>query len=79
MSLPEELLKKVERFAAARHQTLSSAVTYLVEGALRNEPESSRVIPGILDAWRKSYLPLTEEERLLVDGIILDEPTTEAE
>jgi hypothetical protein len=29
--------------------------------------------------WRKSFLGLTERERLLVDGIVLDEPTAEAE
>src|SRR5712692_6301931 len=79
LSLPEELLTKVERFAATRHQTVSSAVAYLVEGALRNEPESPRDSRGILDMWHKSYLPLTDKERLLVDGIILEEPTTEAE
>jgi len=69
----------VERMAATRHQTVSSAVAYLVESALRNEPASPRNSRGILELWRKSLLPLTEQERLLVDGIILDEPTTEAE
>jgi CopG-like RHH_1 or ribbon-helix-helix domain, RHH_5 len=79
LSLPEELLRKIERFAAPRHQTVSSAVAYLIEGALRNEPELARNSRGILDMWRKSYLPLTDKERLLVDGIILEEPVTEAE
>ena len=79
LTLPEELLNHVERMAATRHQTVSSAVAYLVESALRNEPASPRNSRGILELWRKSLLPLTEQERLLVDGIILDEPTTEAE
>jgi hypothetical protein len=79
LTLPEELFKKVERLAATRHQTVSSAVAYLLEGALRYEPESRRDSRGILDLWRKSYLPLTDRERLLVDGIILEEPVTEAE
>jgi hypothetical protein len=78
LTLPEELLNKVEQFAATRHQTVSSAVAYLVESALWNEPVSPRNSRGILELWRKSFLPLTEQERLLVDGIILDEPTTEA-
>lgn len=68
----------MERFAATRHQTVSSAVAYLVESALGNEPASPRNSRGILELWRKSFLPLTEQERLLVDGIILDEPTTES-
>jgi len=79
LSLPEELLKKVERFAAARHQTTSSAITYLVESALRNEPESLKDSRGILEMWRKSFLGMTEEEQLLVDGIILGEPGTTVE
>jgi len=79
LTLPEELLNKVERFAETRHQTVSAAITYLVESALWNEPASPRNSRGILEMWRKSFLPLTEEERLLVDGIILDERITEAE
>src|SRR5689334_12557407 len=79
LTLPEELLNKVERFAATRHQTVSSAVAYLAESALRNEPAPPRDSRGILELWRKSLLPLTEQERLLVDGVILDEPTTETE
>lgn len=79
LTLPEDLLKKVERFAATRHQTVSSAVTYLVETALRNEPESPRNSRGILEMWRKAYLPLTEEERLLVDGIIVGESSNQTE
>jgi CopG-like RHH_1 or ribbon-helix-helix domain, RHH_5 len=79
LTLPEDLLKKVERFAATRHQTVSSAVTYLVETALRNEPESPRNSRGILEMWRKAYLPLTEEERLLVDGIIIGESSNQTE
>jgi hypothetical protein len=79
LTLPEELLNKVERFAETRHQTVSAAITYLVESALWNEPASPRNSRGILEMWRKSFLPLTEQERLLVDGIILDERITEAE
>jgi hypothetical protein len=79
LTLPEELLNKVERFAATRHQTVSSAVAYLAESALRNEPASPRDSRGILEMWRKSFVGLTERERLLVDGIVLDEPTAEAE
>jgi hypothetical protein len=79
LTLPADLLKKVGDVAVRRHQTLSSAVAYLVEAALRNEPESPRTSRGILELWRKSYLPLTEKERMLVDGIILDEPVTDPE
>jgi len=64
-------LRKVVRLAAQRHQNLSSAVTYLVESGLRNEPRVPKDSRGILEMWKKAYLPLTEEERLLVDGVIV--------
>jgi hypothetical protein len=79
VTLPADLLRKIERLAATRHQTLSSAVTYLVESALRNEPELQRSSIGILEMWRKAYLPLTEDERLLVDGIVVDRPADKSE
>jgi hypothetical protein len=71
ISLPEDLLHKVERLAAERHQNLSSAVTYLVESGLRNETKTPKDSRGILEMWKKAYLPLTDEERLLVDGVIV--------
>ena len=76
LTLPRELLNKVERFAATRHQTVSSAITYLLEAALRNEP-SLRNSSRFLKMLRASFRQLTEQERLLVDGIILDEPIAE--
>jgi len=79
LTLPEEILRKVERMAAKRHQTVSSAIAYLVEAGLRNEPQAAKNSRDILELWRKAYVPLTEEERLLVDGIILTEPIPKAE
>jgi|SRR5580704_16567702 hypothetical protein len=78
ISLPEDLLRKVERLAAERHQNLSSAVAYLVESGLRNETKAPKDSRDVLEMWKKAYLPLTEEQRLLVDGVIVasthDEP-----
>jgi hypothetical protein len=71
ISLPEDLLRKVERLAVERHQNLSSAVAYLVECGLRNGAKTPKDSRGILEMWKKAYLPLTEEERLLVDGVIV--------
>lgn len=64
-------MRKVERLAVERRQNLSSAVTYLVESGLRSEAKAPKDSRGILDMWKKAYLPLTEEERLLVDGVIV--------
>ena len=74
LTLPVELLKKLEHLAAHRQQTLSAAAAYLLKDSLvHNFPESAGG-PSIVEMWRRSYAPLTEEERMLVDGIILEEP-----
>ena len=78
ISLPEDLLHKVERFAIERRQNLSSAITYLVESGLRNEAKAPKDSRGILEMWKKAYLPLTEEERLLVDGVIVSSTRDES-
>jgi hypothetical protein len=49
-----------------------------VESGLRNETKAPKDSRDVLEMWKKAYLPLTEEQRLLVDGVIVasthDEP-----
>jgi len=68
----------VERFASDRHQSVSSAAAYLLQQGLRQQPRP--VTPGtdVLEMLRKSFAGLTEEERMLVDGIILEDPDAES-
>jgi hypothetical protein len=64
----------VERFAGDRHQSVSSAAAYLLQQGLRQQPGREAPGTGILEMLRKSFTGLTEEERMLVDGIILEDP-----
>jgi metal-responsive CopG/Arc/MetJ family transcriptional regulator len=73
LTLPEGLLKKVERLAQDRHQTLSAAVTMLIEQPLR-QYEVQRENGNVWEMLRSSMAGLTEEEQLQVDGIVLEEP-----
>ena|SRR5437867_3425905 len=74
LTLPVELLKKLERLATHRHQTLSAAAACLLKDSLVHHFPETANGSSVLEMWRRSYAPLTDEERMLVDGIILEEP-----
>jgi hypothetical protein len=78
LTLPEDLLKKVERLAVQRHQTVSAAIATLIETPLRQLEMQDRN-GHVWDHLQKSMEGLTEEEQMLIDGIILGEPGTESE
>jgi hypothetical protein len=78
LTLPEDLLRQVERLAVQRHQTVSAAIATLIEAPLRQLEVQDRSGNG-WDHLRKSMEGLTEEEQMLIDGIILGEPGTESE
>jgi hypothetical protein len=76
--LPDDLLRRVERLAVQRHQTVSAAIATLIEAPLRQLEVRDRNGSG-WDHLQKSMEGLTEEEQMLVDGIILAEPGAESE
>ena len=76
LTLPEELLQQAERLARRRHQTLSAVIAGLMHDALRNSDQGAERSARVLEMWKKAYAPLTEEEMLLVDGIVVGEPET---
>ena len=78
VTLPEDLLRQVERLAVQRHQTVSAAIATLIETSLRQLEVQDRSGNG-WDHLRKSMEGLTEEEQMLIDGIILEKPGTESE
>ena len=78
VTLPDDLLRKVERLAVQRHQTVSAAIATLIETPLRQLEVQDRSGNG-WDHLRKSMEGLTEEEQMLIDGVILGEPGTESE
>src|SRR5712692_8601096 len=77
LTLPKEILRAVERLARDRRQTLSSATTQLLQDALRTQPHIAATNGNFLEKLQKSFRSLTEEEKMLVDGIILEETELE--
>jgi len=61
--------------AKRRRQTLSATIADLMEQGLR----TFRLSPGdgteVLRHLRKAFAGLSEEEMMLVDGIVLEDPT----
>ena len=78
VTLPEDLLSQVERLAVQRHQTVSAAIATLIEEPVRQFEARARN-GNVWDLLHKSIKGLTEEEQMIIDGIILGEPGTESE
>jgi hypothetical protein len=74
LSLPQDILKEVERFAHERHQTVSSAAACLLQEALRVQQGAQTGGRSFVGLLQESFAGLTEREQMLVDGIILQEP-----
>ena len=72
LTFPAGLLDRAERIAAERRQSLSAVVSDLVESALETRDSLADRNTGVLESWRKAFGGLTEEEMMLVDGIILE-------
>ncbi len=79
VSLPAHLLRQAERLAVERRQTLSSVIAGQMEEAFRARPPIPDRAGRLLELWKRAYSHLTEEEAMLVDGIILSDPATAGE
>jgi len=56
----------------------AAAACLLKESLVRHIPESANG-SSVLETWLRSYAHLTEEERMLVDGTVLEEPGSDSE
>lgn len=72
LTFPAGLLDRAERIAAERRQSLSAVVSGLVENALETRDSLAERNADVLEKWKKAFAGLTEEEMMLVDGIILE-------
>jgi hypothetical protein len=77
LTLPVDLLEDLKDLATNRRQTLSAAATCLLKKSLVGHLRKSANGASVLEMLRRSYAHLTEEERMLVDGIILEETELE--
>lgn len=72
LTFPAGLLDRAERIAAERRQSLSAVVSGLVENALETRGSLAERNANVLEMWKKAFAGLTEEEMMLVDGIVLE-------
>jgi hypothetical protein len=79
LTLPVKALAAAERIAEKRKVSLSVVVSEALEKTLQAEADARREVERRLQAWdagRRAFSGLTDEEALLVNGIIM-EPTDE--
>jgi len=77
LTLPVKALAAAERIAEKRKVSLSVVVSEALEKTLHAEAEAKREVERRMQAWeagRRAFSGLTDEEMLLVNGIIM-EPT----
>lgn len=70
VSLPAEELIEFQRIAKKRKVTLNSLMAKAVSDGLRTLRQTERS-EEIMENYRKAFSGLSEEERMLLDGIIL--------
>ncbi len=78
LTLPEPLVEQAERLAKQRRQTLSAAVAGLMEQSLRSYRLEQHGGPNVLQSLQKAFAPFSDEEMLLLDGIVM-EPVADGE
>ena len=79
MTLPAELVNKAERLAKQRRQTLSAAIAGLMEQSLGGYSPQAEGDPKALESLRKAFAPFTDEEMLLLDGVVMSQPLGKGE
>jgi len=75
LTLPVKALAEAERIAEKRKVSLSVVVSEALEKTLHAEAEAKSEGQRRVQAWekyRQSVSRLTDEERLLLDGIIME-------
>ena len=62
LTLPNSVLRQLERLAHERHQNLSSLVAGLLREALMTSDLATERPARVLEMWKKAFAPLTEEK-----------------
>jgi post-segregation antitoxin (ccd killing protein) len=71
LTLPEESLAHAERIARARNINLSAVVSEALAEGLRMQAADERS-KELLDAFRKPFEGLSDDEVAILDGVILE-------
>jgi hypothetical protein len=75
LTLPADLLDQAERIARLRNMNLSTAVAEALAEGLKMQAFAERS-DAVLAAYRQAFNGFTEEERMILDGIMV-EPSDE--
>jgi hypothetical protein len=73
VTLSAELVDKAECLAEQKRQTLSATVAGLMEQSLRGYSLEAVGNPNALESLRKAFAPFTDDEMLLLDGVVMSE------
>ena len=73
LTLPADSLARAERIARSRNVTLSSVVAEAFVDGMRKHEYAERA-EAVLARYQKAFSGLSEEEMMIVDGIILQPP-----
>ena len=73
MTLPSEVLEYAERIARARKVNLSAVISEALTEGLRTRKAADRS-EEVLNSYRRAFAGFTEQEMLLLDGIVLGPP-----
>ena len=73
LTLPADSLTQAGRIARARKVNLSTIISEALANGLRIHAAAERS-EEILNAYKKAFGGFSEDEMLLLDGIVLDQP-----
>lgn len=73
LAIPADLYAKLENIARARRSDPAEVAAGLLQHALGSPGFAHGVGEEHAAAWKRAFAPLTEDEMLLVDGILLSD------
>lgn len=73
LAVPADLYEKLENIARARRSTPADVAAGLLRRALGAESFSPGTGKEQAEAWKRAFAPLTDDEMLLVDGILMSD------
>jgi hypothetical protein len=76
LTLPSACLETAGRIARRRHLKLSAVIGEALERGLREEEQTQRS-EAIVRAYSKAFAGFSEEELLLLDGVVTEDHTQE--
>jgi hypothetical protein len=71
LTLPADSLTQAERIARARKTTLSAVIAEALADGLRIHAAAERS-EEVLSAYRKAFAGFSDQEMMLLDGIVLE-------